>query len=108
MPKLKELTNRENQIAILIAKGYTSAEIAKKLKITKFTVEAHRKHIMRKVKAKNLAELVKLITTGRISINVGKNLSRFERLELNKLRSENKRLMKYIKQLEINLNKLQK
>lgn len=105
MPRLKELTNRENQVALLIVKGYTNSEIAKKLKITKFTIETHRKRLMHKVKAKNLAELVKLIATGKVSINVGKNLTRFEKQELNKLRRENKRLMKIIKQMKANLNK---
>lgn len=42
------LTKRESEIAFLIAKHYTNAEIAEQLFISKGTVEAHRKNIFKK------------------------------------------------------------
>ena len=52
MTLLKDLTIREKQIALQISKGFTSLEIADKLKLTKHTIETYRKRIMRKTKAK--------------------------------------------------------
>jgi len=55
----KRITKREGEILNLIVKGYTSAEIAKKLFISPRTVETHRCNLMGKLKLKNTAELVR-------------------------------------------------
>ncbi len=62
--KLKKeygLTDREVEITQLIIEGKTSAEIAEKLIISKFTVGTHRKNILRKTGARNFKELINLI-----------------------------------------------
>ncbi len=54
-----QLTNREIEILKLITKELTTKEIADTLSITEFTVKTHRKHLISKLKVKNLAGLVK-------------------------------------------------
>lgn len=53
------LTARESEITALIAEGNTTAEIARLLIISPRTVEAHRRNVMKKIGAKNTAELVR-------------------------------------------------
>lgn len=47
-------TRRESQILELIAKGYTSKEIAESLFISVDTVKTHRKNMIRKAVSKGL------------------------------------------------------
>lgn len=54
----QELTQREIEILKLASSGYTNKEIADKLFISTKTVDAHKNHIMQKLKLKNTAELV--------------------------------------------------
>ncbi len=53
------LTRREVEIISLIAEGFSSKEIAKRLSISMKTVETHRTRIIKKLNVKNVAELVK-------------------------------------------------
>ena len=53
------LTKREKEILHLILDEMTSQEIAKKLHISIKTVESHRKHLLQKTGAKNIAGLVR-------------------------------------------------
>lgn len=53
------LTNREIEILGLIKNEHTSASISKKLHISVFTVDTHRKHIIHKLGAKTAASMVK-------------------------------------------------
>jgi DNA-binding NarL/FixJ family response regulator len=53
------LTEREKEIILLLAKEYTNEKIANELNISYRTVETHRKNIMQKTKARNLAGLIK-------------------------------------------------
>ena len=53
------LTDREVQIVQLLAKEYTNDKIARELSISFRTVESHRKNIMQKTKAHNLAGLIR-------------------------------------------------
>lgn len=53
------LTKREQEVLSLIADGKTNVEIAEQLFISERTVEAHRANIMKKMSARNTAELVK-------------------------------------------------
>lgn len=53
-----ELTRREREILRLIAKGRTTLEIAQELKLSKFTVDTHRKNIHKKLNIKSNTGLV--------------------------------------------------
>jgi DNA-binding NarL/FixJ family response regulator len=53
------LTQREEEIVQLLLKEYTNDKIAEELHISYRTVETHRKNIMQKAKAHNLAGLIK-------------------------------------------------
>jgi DNA-binding NarL/FixJ family response regulator len=54
-----KLTAREKQIVQLLAKEYTNFRIAEELNISYRTVETHRKNIMEKTGAQNLAGLLR-------------------------------------------------
>ena len=54
-----QLTARELEVLNQISDGLKSQEIADKLFISERTVEAHRGNIMKKLQAKNMAELIK-------------------------------------------------
>lgn len=54
-----QLTKREIEVLNDISDGLKSQEIADKLFISERTVEAHRGNIMKKLHAKNMAELIK-------------------------------------------------
>ena len=53
------LSKREVEVLLLIAEGYTNAEIADKLFTSKRTIETHRQNILEKTGAKNTANLIK-------------------------------------------------
>jgi DNA-binding CsgD family transcriptional regulator len=59
VPATKEtpLTARESEILDLIAQGYTSKEIARKLDISPYTVNTHRDNLRRKLGVHNGAQL---------------------------------------------------
>lgn len=54
----KILSRREQQVLKLIAQGKSSAQIAKRLKLSDRTVGNHRYNLMKKLGIKNVAELV--------------------------------------------------
>ncbi len=56
---VSSITSREMEILQLIATGLTSGDIAKKLFISKNTVETHRKNLLSKLNVKNTAALLK-------------------------------------------------
>lgn len=53
------LSKREQEILVLISKGLTSQRIGNTLYISKYTVETHRKNILRKLELNSSTELVK-------------------------------------------------
>jgi len=53
-----DLTTREKQVMNLVKSGYSSTEIAKKLYISPFTVENHRKNILNKTGCRNTIEMI--------------------------------------------------
>jgi len=62
------ITTREKQILNLFAEGFTTKEIAEVLFISRHTVEAHKRKMMLKYRAKNLVQLaVNAVRTGTIS-----------------------------------------
>jgi DNA-binding NarL/FixJ family response regulator len=56
---LTTLSHRENQILALIADGYETLDIGKKIGISGKTVASHRKHLMTKLNIGTVAELTK-------------------------------------------------
>jgi len=63
------LSPREREVLQLVAEGYTNQEIADRLVVSVKTVEAHKAHIMAKLKAQNRTDLIKYaIRQGIISL----------------------------------------
>jgi len=54
------LTRREKEVLELIADGFTTQEIADKLFVSPTTVDTHRKNLLLKMQAKNVAAMIKL------------------------------------------------
>jgi two-component system, NarL family, response regulator NreC len=61
-----DLTDREREILRLIALGYTNQEIAGQLFLSVRTIEAHRRHILDKLRLSTRAELVRYALERRI------------------------------------------
>jgi DNA-binding NarL/FixJ family response regulator len=53
------LTSREREILQLVAEGYSSTGIARRLTISARTAEAHRANAMRKLRLRNQAALIR-------------------------------------------------
>lgn len=63
--KRQELTKRERAVFNLLVEGLQNKVIAHKLGISARTVEVHRRRVMEKTGARNLAELVKMALSNR-------------------------------------------
>lgn len=59
--ELDRLSEREKEILKLIAQGLTTLQIAENLKVSKYTIDAHRKNMVKKFGANNTAELIQLM-----------------------------------------------
>lgn len=57
-----ELSRRENQVMEYVVMGMTNKSIARKLYLTERTIKFHCSNIYRKLKIKNRASLVSLMT----------------------------------------------
>jgi len=55
----ESLSPRETEILRLITEEYTTGEIANKLFVSVETVRTHRKHLLEKFRARNMAGLVR-------------------------------------------------
>ena len=64
--KNHELTARELQILKFITLGSTNKEIGKKLNVSARTVESHRRNIIKKLRIKSTAEMVKYALANKI------------------------------------------
>ncbi|MDR4493769.1 MAG: LuxR C-terminal-related transcriptional regulator [Nitrospirales bacterium] len=53
------LTSRQKEILRLVAQGYTNREIGQKLDISVRTVEVHRFNLMRRLRVRNVAQLLR-------------------------------------------------
>jgi two-component system response regulator FixJ len=58
--RIAQLTGREREVLSLVVAGRANKEIARALNISPRTVEIHRAHVMEKMEADSLAELVRL------------------------------------------------
>jgi two-component system, LuxR family, response regulator FixJ len=58
--RMATLTPREREVLDLVVTGLTSKEIARKLENSPRTVEIHRTHVMEKLQAETLADLVRM------------------------------------------------
>jgi two-component system response regulator NreC len=67
---IDDLSEREREILRHIALGYTNQEIAKRLFLSVRTVEAHRRHILDKLRLETRADLVRYALEHRI-VTVG-------------------------------------
>jgi two-component system NarL family response regulator len=56
---LGTLGTRERQVLQMVAEGRTSREIANRMKVTRSTVESHRRNIMRKLNLRGVAEMTR-------------------------------------------------
>jgi FixJ family two-component response regulator len=65
---LKILSERELQVALLVADGETATNIAKKLFISPRTVEAHRAHIFDKLTIKSVARLAQIVLIAKVHL----------------------------------------
>lgn len=67
--KSEFFSRREKEVLELMAKGYSSKDIARELYITEKTVESHRRNMVQKAKVRNTMELISLaINRGIIKI----------------------------------------
>jgi DNA-binding CsgD family transcriptional regulator len=54
------LTQREHEVLMLIAGGESNKEVGRRLGISPRTVEVHRAHVMEKLGARNIVDLVRI------------------------------------------------
>lgn len=58
--RYKSLTQREQQVMVLVVSGLLNKQVGFELGISEITVKAHRGRVMQKMKANSLPDLVKM------------------------------------------------
>lgn len=66
--RFESLTRREREVLPLIVSGLLNKQAAVELGISEITLQVHRGHVMQKMKAASLADLVRMATKLDISI----------------------------------------
>jgi FixJ family two-component response regulator len=61
------LTQREKEVATLVVRGLPNKQVAARLNVSEITVKVHRRHIMSKMEAKSLPELVRITEALRLN-----------------------------------------
>jgi FixJ family two-component response regulator len=64
---IAELTHREKQVLDHVVEGWSARQIAAHLGISARTVEVHRAHVLQKLGARSISELVRLVTECRMT-----------------------------------------
>jgi FixJ family two-component response regulator len=66
----ESLTRREREVLTLVTAGLMNKQIAHRLQVSEITVKIHRGHVMKKMEARSLADLVRM--TEMLGIKAGK------------------------------------
>jgi FixJ family two-component response regulator len=69
--RFESLTRREREIMALVVTGRMNKQVAADLEVSEITVKVHRGHVMRKMGARSLAELVRM--ADRLEVDAGKS-----------------------------------
>jgi FixJ family two-component response regulator len=59
--RYEQLTPREREVMTLVAKGLLNKQVAGELSTTEATIKFHRAHIMKKMRANSLADLIRMV-----------------------------------------------
>jgi len=68
--RFQTLTSREREVMAHVVTGRLNKQIAGDLQLSEITIKVHRGHVMRKMSAKSLAELVRM--ADRLGVSIGK------------------------------------
>lgn len=66
---ISPVSKREIEVIEFVSKGYSSREIADCLKVSIKTIEAHRYHVLKKLKLKNVAALVNYFHNNQLAVH---------------------------------------
>jgi len=67
---LENLTRREHEVLLLVVDKHSNKVMAEKLRVSIKTVESHRKHVMDKLHASSLVDLLEMLGRHQIELNV--------------------------------------
>lgn len=62
--RIETLTPRERQVMEMVVNGMANKQVAAELGLSEKTIEVHRKHVMDKMRAGNVADLIRMALSG--------------------------------------------